>query len=100
MIMHFLCPTRMLSRRGNVVGIGRDWLRAGRLRGRISSSGRVKKFIFSKSSRPALGSTQLFIQWVPEALSPEVKQLKREDDHSPPSSTEVKIMWIYTFTPP
>jgi hypothetical protein len=46
-----------------------DWLRAGRLRGRGSSPGRVKNFHFSMSSRPALGSTQPHIQWVPVALS-------------------------------
>jgi hypothetical protein len=31
------------------------------------------------------------IQWVPGALS-----LGREADHSPPTSAEVKKMWIYT----
>jgi hypothetical protein len=31
---------------------------------------RVKNFHFSKSSRPALGSTQPPVQWVPGALSP------------------------------
>jgi hypothetical protein len=46
-----------------------DWLRAGRLRGRGSSPGRVKNFHFSMSSRPALGSTQPPIQWSPGALS-------------------------------
>jgi hypothetical protein len=39
-----------------------DWLRAGRPRGRSSSPGRTKNFLFSKSSRPALGSTQPPIQ--------------------------------------
>jgi hypothetical protein len=34
-------------------------------RGRSSSPGRVKNFLFSKSSRPALRSTQPPIQWVP-----------------------------------
>jgi hypothetical protein len=31
------------------------------------------------------------------ALSPRVK---READHSPPTSVEVKKIWIYTSTPP
>jgi hypothetical protein len=67
-----------------------DWLRAGRLRGRSSSTGRVKNFLFSKSSRPALGSTQPPIQWVPGVLSPGVKRPGREADHSHPASAEVK----------
>jgi hypothetical protein len=46
--------------------------------------------IFSVSSTPVLGSTQLSIQWVPGALSPEVKRLGREADHSPPAIVEVK----------
>jgi hypothetical protein len=56
-------------------------------------------FLFSKSSRPALRSTQPPIQWVPAALSPGVKRSGREVDHSPPTSAEVKRMWIYTSTP-
>jgi hypothetical protein len=57
--------------------------------------------IFSSpnSSRPALRSTQPPIQWVPGALSPGVKRPGREVDRSPPTSTEVKKMWIYTSTP-
>jgi hypothetical protein len=77
-----------------------DWLRAGQIRGRNSSPGRVKNFLFSKSSRQALGSTQPPIQWVPGALSPRVKRPGREADHSPRASAEVKKMWIYTSTPP
>jgi hypothetical protein len=34
------------------------------------------------------------------ALSPGVKRQGREADHPPPASIEVKIMWIYTYTPP
>jgi hypothetical protein len=41
-----------------------DWLRAGRPRVRSSSPGRVKNFLYSKSSRPALRSTQPPIQCV------------------------------------
>jgi hypothetical protein len=33
-------------------------------------------------------------------FSPEVKRQGREADHSPPTSAEVKKMWIYTTTPP
>jgi hypothetical protein len=40
------------------------------------------------------------IQWVPGALSQRVKRPKRETDHSPPSSAEVKNAWNYTSTLP
>jgi hypothetical protein len=60
-----------------------------------SSPGRVKNFLFSRSSRPALRSNQPPIQWVPLG----VKRPGREVDHSPPTSAEVKKMWIYTSTP-
>jgi hypothetical protein len=77
-----------------------DWLRAGRPRGRSSRPGGVRNFHFSMSSRPALGSTQPLIQWVPGALSSGVKRPGREADHSSPTSSEVKNTWIYTSTPP
>jgi hypothetical protein len=73
-----------------------DWLRAGRP---SSSPGRVKNFIFSTSSRPAQGSTQLPIQWVQGGLSPGAKRPGREADHSSLASVEVKKMWVYTFIP-
>jgi hypothetical protein len=75
-----------------------DWLRAGRPRGRSSSPGRVKNFLFSTSSRRALGSTQPPIQWVPGAILSGVKRSGREADHSLPVSAEVKKIWIYIFT--
>jgi hypothetical protein len=75
-------------------------LRAGRPRGRSSSPGRVKNFLSSTSSRPALGPTQPHIQLVPGALSPGVKRPGREADHSPPTSAEVKNTWIYISTLP
>jgi hypothetical protein len=58
-----------------------------------------KKCIFS-SSRPVLGPSKPPFQWVPGALSPGIKRLVREADHSPPASAEVKKTWIYTSTPP
>jgi hypothetical protein len=65
-----------------------DWLQGGRPRGRSSSLGRVKNFLFSMSSRLALGSTQPPTQWVLGALSLGVKCPGREEDkdlyfHSP-----------------
>jgi hypothetical protein len=80
--------------------VSSDWLRAGRLRGRSSSPGRVKNFLFSKSPRPALGSTQPPIQWVAGVHSLGVKRSGNEADHSPPPSAEVKKMCIYKSTPP
>jgi hypothetical protein len=60
----------------------------------------VGSIIFSTSSRPALGSTQPPIQWVPGALSPGVERPGREAHQSPPASAEVNNMRIYTSTPP
>jgi hypothetical protein len=74
-------------------------LRAGWPRGQSSSPSGVKIFLFSRSSSPLLRSTQPPIQWVPGALSPGVKRPGREVEHSPPSSAEIKRMWIYTSTP-
>jgi hypothetical protein len=51
-----------------------------------------------QASRPILGPTQSPIQWVPGALSPGVKLPERKADHPPPTSAEVKKMWIYTST--
>jgi hypothetical protein len=65
-----------------------------------SSPDRVKNFLFSTSSRSALGPTQPPIQRVPGALSPGVKRHGREADYSPPASVEGKKTWIYTSTAP
>jgi hypothetical protein len=56
--------------------------------------------IISTFSRPALDPTEPPIQWVPGALSTELKRLGREADHSPATSAEVKKIWIYTSIPP
>jgi hypothetical protein len=81
------------------INFSKNYLRAGRPRGRSSSPSRVKNFLFSKSSRSALRTTHPPILWVPGALSPRVKRPGREVDHSPPTSAEVMKMWIYTATP-
>jgi hypothetical protein len=65
-----------------------DWLRAGQQRGRSSSLGRGKILIFSTSSIWVLGPNQPPIQWVSRALSPGVKPLGLEADHSPPTSAK------------
>jgi hypothetical protein len=62
-----------------------DWLRAGWLRNRSSSSDKVKSF--SSPCRPerCLGPTQPPIQWVlgRGAVSPGLKRTRHEADHSP-----------------
>jgi hypothetical protein len=55
----------------------------------------LSNFHFSMSSGPALGSTQPPIKWVSGT-----KLQGPEADHSPPTSAEIKKMWIYTSTPP
>jgi hypothetical protein len=60
----------------------------------------ARSSIFSTLSKPALGSTQPFIQWVPRAPSLGLKRQRREADHSSPTSVEDKKMWIYTSTLP
>jgi hypothetical protein len=65
----------------------------------VPSPGRVKNFLFSMLSKPALGFTQPFIQWVLGTLSPGVKRLGHEADRSSPASAKVKKIWIYTSTP-
>jgi hypothetical protein len=61
-----------------------------------SSPGGGWEFISSPSR---LVPTQPPIQWVPEALSLEVKQPGREAGHLPPSTAAVKNAWIYTRLP-
>jgi hypothetical protein len=66
---------------------------------RSSNPGNVKNFLFSTSSRPALGPNQSPIEWVSGTISSGGKQPTREAGHSPPTSAEVKKIWILTSTP-
>jgi hypothetical protein len=101
--------TCCVEERGNILTIepkGKKLLGKVRLNGRKLKwilkkrrPGMVKNFLFSTSSRPAVGPIQPPIQWVPGALSLGVKWLGHEADHSSPTSAEVKKIWIYTFTP-
>jgi hypothetical protein len=78
------------------VGISEEIiLRAGLPKGWSSSPGSILVL-----SRPAMGSTQLIVQWLMRALSLGVKQQWREADHSPQTSAEVKKKWIYASTAP
>jgi hypothetical protein len=56
-------------------------------------------FLFATASRTALRPTQPPIQWVPGALSLEVKRPRREADHFH-LVPMWKNTWSYTFTPP
>jgi hypothetical protein len=47
-------------------------------------------FFFTTAARTSLLVTQLPIQWITRDLSLVVKRPRREADHSPPSSAEVK----------
>jgi hypothetical protein len=75
-ISHYNCSV------GVAMGYGLD--------GRGSISGRVKVFLFSTASRPALGPTRSRIQRIPGTFFPGVKRPGREANHSPPTNTEVK----------
>jgi hypothetical protein len=50
----------------------------------------VRNFSLSITSRRALGPTHPRIQLVPQLVSPGVERQRRDADHSPPSSAEVK----------
>jgi hypothetical protein len=75
---------------------------AGRPRGRSSNPCKVKNFLCSTSSRPALRPTQPPIQWVLGALSPGAKRPGREADHSPltvSEGTKLGSMHLLPHTP-
>ena len=57
-------------------------------------------FLFCKRSIPPLGHNQPSIQWVPGALSPEVRRPATEADQSLLIRAEVKNDWPYNSIPP
>jgi hypothetical protein len=63
------CDSRDLVFCGFGIATGYALWTTGRMRGRSSSSSKVKNFNFSISSIPALGSTHPLIQWILGALS-------------------------------
>jgi hypothetical protein len=56
--------------------------------GLIASRGKI--FLLSIASKLALGHTQPPIKWVPQAISPRIKWLGCEADHSFPSNAKFK----------
>jgi hypothetical protein len=66
-----------------------DWLRAGR------TEERDQKFSLLHIVQTGSG-----VHPTSYKMGPGVKRQGREADHSPPTSAEVKNMWIYTSTPP
>jgi hypothetical protein len=75
----------------------RDWLRAGRPRGRSSSPGSGKNFLHVQTGSGAHPASCLVGTG---SSSPGLKRPGREANCSPPTSAEVKKLWIYTSDPP
>jgi hypothetical protein len=59
----------------------------------------ARNFSLQHRAQNGSGAHQPPIQWAPGALSLGVKRPRREADHPPPSSAEVKNAWSYTSTP-
>jgi hypothetical protein len=66
--------------------------------GGSSSPGRVKKFSLPHIVQTGSGVHPTSYKMGTAGSFPGVKRRGRETDHSPPTSAEVKKMWIYTST--
>jgi hypothetical protein len=77
-------------------------LRAGQPRSPGSLSDRAKHLLSSPNNVfiPPLRPTQPPTQWVLAALSPKIKRMGREADHSFSSSSEVRKEWSYNSSSP
>jgi hypothetical protein len=99
MYINIIFLLRSMRSRDSAVGIATGyWLDDRKFGVRVL----VGSGIFSSTPSPdwLLGPTQPPNLWVPGALSPGVKRPRRQADHSPPTSAEVKKTWIYTCTSP
>jgi hypothetical protein len=63
-----------------------------------SIPGRDKILVYSTWSRPSLYAVHPPFQWA-QRLLPWGQGSRRESDHSPLSSVEVRIVWECIFTP-
>jgi hypothetical protein len=61
---------------------------------------KVTLFLVSVETWHVWSTWRISAKWVPGSLSPGVKRPGREVDHSPPTSAEVKKVWIYTSAAP
>jgi hypothetical protein len=76
------------------LGVGvNDW-------GSIPGTDNDGIFLFATKPKPDLGPTQPLFKWIPGFFSMWVKRRGCEVEHPPPSSTEVRDAWRYTYTPP
>jgi hypothetical protein len=88
-----------MGSRDSAVGIATDY-GLGYLGVGVRDPVQARSFPLTTSCRPVLRSTQPPIQRVLGAVSPGVKRLESEANHSLPTSAEVKHTWIYTSTSP
>jgi hypothetical protein len=70
------------------------------MRGRSSSRGGDQEFSVLQIVQAGSGVHTTSYPMGNGALSPGIKRPEREADHSPPTSAEVRKMWIYISTPP
>jgi hypothetical protein len=64
---------------------------------RVRFLGRARHFSLFLRVQTGLAAQSAFMQWAPGALSPEVKQLEHEADHSLPSNNKVKNGGVYMY---
>jgi hypothetical protein len=87
-----------LTQQGSLWGLATGW----KTEGSQFEPRQGNKFALLHVIQTGFGLTQAPIQWVPEALSPELNRQGREADHSPPTSAEIKKTWVYNsifYTP-
>jgi hypothetical protein len=91
-VLSYVCCSAV----GIATDYGRD--RSGRPRSRSSSPGRGKIFSLPNVVQTGSGVHPTYLMSTGGSFS-EVKQPRREANHSPQTSSEVKNTWIYTATP-